>query len=197
MDPKIKILSPLDPRAKLAPTPLDNIPLSVVKGLIHGLLTHLWNDKRYRTKEVEDVLEKRLVECVRQVVLNSPAATDEQLLKGFEDTIPQIFKMVLKHNYFVFVAQSDLILPRLSCYKKIITYAKRLKWLRQEVPDLLTVLKQGLLCTECRGNTRVPDESKLAGWACSASVGGLRNNVLAYFHDGMEPSTVKKILSTR
>lgn len=197
MNPKIKYLSPLDPRAKVPPPPVDNIPSSVVKGLIHGLLTHLWKDKRYRTEKVEALMEKRLFECVRQAVLKSPTATEEQLSKGFENIIPQIFKMVVKHNFFGFAAHSDLILPHLSCYKEIKNYTKRLKWLRQEVPDLLKVLKKGPLCTECRGTTRVPGENKFTEWVTSANVGVLRNNILAYFHDGMEPSTVKKILSTR
>jgi hypothetical protein len=196
MDPKIKFLSPLDPRVKIAPPPLDHIPSSVVKGVIHGLLTHLWRDKRRGSPEVVTLIKKRVFESVRQAVLLSPAMTEGQLSQAFEAQIPDMFKMSMKHNPVLFVFQSDFILDGLTCYKTIPTHAKRLEWLKREVPDLLNKLKEGPLCTECREKTLLPNNDTLSEWASSASIGGLWDSLLAYFHDGMKPSTVKKLLSS-
>jgi len=194
---KIKLISPLDPKLKEPSQPLDQVPSAVVKGLIHGLLSHLWALDRRQTAEMggsQERMEKVLMELVRRAS-TTDSESEDVLLKEMKLMIPVLFNEYMGHTYLVMNADSDLISENLEPYGRIAEHAKRVAWLQNEMPRFLASIKQGTHCTECHGETSVPHQDTLEGWADTARIGELRNCILGYYH-GLAPLTVKRLLSS-
>jgi hypothetical protein len=195
---KIKFISPLDPKLKNPRQLLDQVPIAVVKGLIHGLLSHLWSSDRRQTKEIgvpQDRMERVLMELVR-LASTTDAVSEDALLKTMKLMIPAAFEAYFGHTYLVMCADSDLILEGLEPYGRMNEHAKRLSWLQKEIPGFLATIKKFTQCTECRGKTSIPSEDILGEWAATAGIGELRNCILGHYH-GLNPLTVKRHLSSR
>jgi hypothetical protein len=197
---QIKLISPFDPRLKKTQIVPEQVPSPLVKAIIHGLLSHLWSDKRRRTKEMgidQAKLEKMLFSSIIVGNNNPSLISEERLFQIFESIVPQIFRSLTGHSSFLLVGQSDLIMKGLAPYAKLATYEKRVQWLTAEVPGFLGALKGWRPCSECRGkgNTGIPDNEILRTWATTSNVGELRNNVIGHYHK-LSPATVKRILSS-
>lgn len=202
--PKIHILSPFDPKLLKREPPLSLIPAPVVKGLVRGILSHLWRQERRTTREVgisQEAMELMLWEYAQLAAQPGGGLAEADLIKRMERDLPGVFAPLTGHSYFIFAAQSDLIIGNLDkCsppYSSLNEVGKRLVWIKENLADALAVLKLYRPCYECRMNTSLPSDEVLLQWASTANVGELRDFLLAYFHNELSTSTVKQILATK
>jgi hypothetical protein len=140
-------------------------------------------------------MEVVLMELVR-LESTTDAVSEDVLLKRMKSLIPAAFEAYFGHTYLVMCADSDRILKGLEPYGRMNEHAKRLSWLQKEIPGFLATIKKFTQCTECRGKTSIPSEDILGEWAATAGIGELRNCILGHYH-GLDPSTVKRHLSSR
>ncbi len=201
---QIRFFSPDDPRLKEHCDPITLIPEPVVRGIIRGLLNHLWTEKRRKPNEEgipQERVERRLmtlVEFAARDRLAKGVESDELLLQETAKWVPQLFQDLTGHTYFVLNADSDLILKELTPYEDLPGQEQREQWLQKALPRLIASLKQGTVCTatDCTGKAHTPLPSKvmLFKWACTRNVGALRDSILGHFH-GLDASTVKRTRS--
>lgn len=199
---QIRFLSPDDPKLRKKRDTAQLIPVSVVRGVIRGLLNHLWSNDRRKTKESgvsQERVERRLMTLVQFAAKQRmpKGQKDDLLSKSTASWVPRVFGELTGHTYFVLNADSDLILKEFTPYKALPTVKQRQQWLQQAVPRLLASLKQGSACTAptCYIRTRPPDEDVLFEWENTRNVGELRDFILGYFH-GLTKANVKRIRSS-
>lgn len=217
--PKVKILSPRDPRLQQHEAPPEFVPMPIVRGLLRGLLNHCWSPKRRPTKE-ERISQVRLEEMIlnnvclaikrgganlenvpqlyaaRPQKLNDSSDSLEWFVDYFASQIPFNFQLLTGHHPFIFIGERDLLIEHTAQYYPPPgnTKALRLQWIKEQLPSALQLLKKFSQCTGCSGQTTIPDDHTLTEMAHLRSPGELVPAILGYFH-GISADSVKRLLS--
>lgn len=214
--PKVRILSPSDPRLQQPNEPPDLVPMFAVKGMIRGLLNHCWSPDRRSTKEgriAQEELEEALVSLL-EVGIKKSGITKESLPglygclsypEGFTDhyiqeigrNVKEVFQMLTGHNPFILKADHDLLVEfTAQNYPPAEnTEASRRQWLRDHLPSAFQLLKDTSKCSDCRDRPLfvLEDDTQMA--LHIKSPGELVHAILEHFH-GISDATVKRLLST-
>lgn len=224
--PTHKFLSPFDNERLKQPLSVEAFPPWLLRGFIHGLLTHLClsaRDSEDLTVKWLTRAENRLMRLAQNFIRSQPpnidlASQHAQLVNGVSAEIQRILREGREHSYFVLNTDSDLILsaltrdPRASreqVYNKLslaLPYSElgrskqRLEWLQTMIPALLGSLEECSLCLapECvnRKAVATPSVDTIAEWSESPHTGKLRDKILGHFH-GLTAGTVRRLLSKK